>query len=168
MTPMCLWCYWKICMIIISSKNTRRDSVFTTWISDVLGTFMQLVVLLVTHLCLVTCSCAALSCSRLSSPRAACSCSLLLSTCSWSWMLRLRSCWFCSLMFACSQLSCRILVSSLGQRQVLLIHSLNWKSSEITVELFGHLPLSVWSVYSPNLAPASAAPLQVVALSASL
>lgn len=74
-------------------------------------------VLLATHLCLATCSWVALSSSRLSWLRAVCSFSLLLSTCSCNWMLRLRSCWFCSLMFVRSQLSCWILDSSLAKEK---------------------------------------------------
>lgn len=75
------------------------------------------------HLCLTSCSWAALCSSILSWPRVACSFSLPPSNCCCSCVLRPRSCWFCCRTFDCSQLSCWILDSSFGRanRHVLFI-----------------------------------------------
>lgn len=64
------------------------------------------------HLCLTSCSWAALCSSTLSWPRVACSFSLPPSSCCCNCALRPRSCWFCCRTLDCSQLSCWILDSS--------------------------------------------------------
>lgn len=69
------------------------------------------------HLCLSICSWSALSRSMRSWARAACSFSLLCSTCSCNCMLMLRSWPLCALAFASSVLSCWILDSSLGKNK---------------------------------------------------